>query len=332
MEKYHGLADQITGRCPFDERVPAVSNWGIAERSWAFLRAYLLAPLLITVRAPLAIHTLFLWYLLAVVVRIRCINPYFARLLLILNGFYRIPAFKSTKTNRAQQVLTEKYPLLFGNLTTPTDLLIYIYHLSPTYVHVPWYTSKGDLTHRIETPVKAFILLCIYDQHCRSVKEPLSTNPIDFSSTATIDSFKHILNRLEKLREDASILFFPECSPTNGRVVLKPALNLQLFNESCLLNRRAACISVSNTWKYRSVIHPFPDIISSILDLGEPVRRSKLYVIPLAMNTPFTDEKLMEGISLVSNTPCGGTTALNRMLFFKKATEHRQKVAAIHSE
>ncbi|ESU36948.1 Hypothetical protein DHA2_150842 [Giardia duodenalis] len=334
MEKYHGLADQITGRCPFDERVPATSDWGMLERSWAFLRAYLLAPLLITVRAPLTVQVLFLWYLSAVIVRMRCINTYFARLLLILNGFYRVPAFKSTKTNRAQQVFAEKYSLLFGNLTTPTDLLIYIYHLSPTYVHVPWYTSEGGggLTHRIETPIKAFILLCIYDQRCRNVKEPPNVSSIDFSSAATIDSFKRILSRLEKLGEDASVLFFPECSPTNGRVVLKPALNLQLFNESRLSNKKAACVSVSNTWKYRSVIHPFPDIISSILDLGEPIRRSKLYVIPLATTTPLTDDRLMEGISLVSNAPCGGTTALNRMLFFKKVTEHKQKVAAIHSE
>ena len=329
MEKYHGLADQITGRCPFDERTPATSDWGILERSWAFVRVYILAPLLVIVRTPLAIHILFLWYLSGGILRIRYINPYFARILLFLCGFYRVPAFKSTKTTRAQKPFMGRYPLLFGNLTTPTDLLVYIYHLSPTHVHVPWYTSEGDLVHRIETPVKAFILLCIYDQFRRNIEEPSSASPIDFSSKAVVDSFKSILNGLEKLEEGASILFFPECSPTNGRVVLKPALDIQLLSESCLSNRKVACISVSNAWKYRSVIHPYPTLKALLLDLGEPIRRSNLYVIPLPIDTPLSDDKIMEGISIVSNTPCGGTTALNRMLFLRKAVEHEQRLASV---
>lgn len=332
MEKYHGLADQLTGRCPFDERAPARSDWGILEKSWASVRAHILAPLLIIIRTPLTIHFLFLWYLSSTVLRLRCIDSYFARLLLILNGFYRVPAFKSTKTSRAQQPFVGTYPLLFGTVTTPTDLLVYVHNLSPTHVHVPWYTPTGDLIHRIESPVKAFILLCIYDQRRKSTKELLNTTPIDFSSATTIDSFKNILNRLEKLGDNTSILFFPECSPTNGRVVLKPALSLELLNNSCLSKRRAACISVSNTWKYRSVIHPFPSIKSSLLDLGEVIRQSKLYVIQLPMDTPLTDEKLMEGISVVSNTPCGGTTALNRLVFLKRSIEHEQKLASIECE
>lgn len=332
MEKYHGLADQITGRCPFDERAPARSSWGTLEKSWAYVRAYIIAPLLIVIRTPLTIHFLFLWYLSSIMLGFRCINSYFARLLLILSGFYHVPAFKSTKTYRAQQPFVGKYPLLFGSITTPTDLLVYIYHLSPTYVHVPWYTPRGDLIHRIETPVKAFILMCIYDQRRKSTNELLNAIPIDFSSAITVDSFKSVIDRLEKLEDKTSILLFPECSPTNGRVVLKPALDLELLSNSCLSNRKAACVSVSNTWKYRSVIHPFPNIKSLILDLGEPIRQSSLYVIQLLTDTPLTDEKIMEGISIVSNTPCGGTTALNRLIFFKKAVEHEQKLASVERE
>lgn len=294
MERFGGFSDPLTGRNPFVERGMDYVGLPVVWRAlYGGIRSYLI-PLVGIARLPLVLLVIVLWLPFQLLPRAlgRRADALFARLLLFCVGTYTICCFTSTRANPHHAPF--KAPARFHlacQLTTPLDVLVYTAVFRPGLIHIPY-------EDRLRKPLLAFFRMVFYRN--RSLPSDLRD--------AERDRFA---------RARYPCVYFPEGGPTNGTVLMKPAITINLQPPGAIV---CAATSYKAVLGIPTTTRPYPTFFSFVNDIGVPIR-----AIDVQTATLNGTDSVMQGLSIAAGVPNGSLDAMARIEFLNKYIWKRDK-------